>query len=83
MLDESLFKGRGESLARPLLTSLIQKRKKKQDGPKLNVSVDGLRKDSNLRRNHLLLENVMKEREKQLWLHETSIKLHELKAERC
>ena len=75
IFKDSLHKPQ-ESLARPLLTSLIEVRKR--DGLKLNVSVDGLRKDSNLRRNQLVLENVLRMREKETWLLEASIKLHDM-----
>jgi hypothetical protein len=68
-----------DGLARPLLTSLIEKRKR--DGMKLNLSMDGLMKDSNLRRNQLVLENVLRAREKESWLQEASIKLQSMQKE--
>jgi len=51
-----------ERVTRPLLTSLLAK----THGIDLNMGL--LTKESNMRRNKLILEDVVRAREKQLWL---------------
>jgi hypothetical protein len=47
------------------------------DRTQINVTLEMLTKDSNIRRNHLVLEEVVRQREKQQWLDVTSQKIHE------
>lgn len=47
------------------------------DRAQINVTLEMLTKDSNIRRNHLVLEEVVRQREKQQWLDQTSEKIHE------
>lgn len=43
----------------------------------MNISIDILKKDSNIRRNHLVLEDVVRQRGRESWLNETTTLLHD------
>lgn len=45
----------------------------------MTMSLDLLRKDSNICRNHLVLEDIVRRRDKESWLTETSYELNETK----
>jgi hypothetical protein len=58
-----------------MLSKLIQKRQR--EGQQINVSLDVLKKDSNIKRNALMLEDVISKRNHTSWLNKTTIQLNE------
>jgi hypothetical protein len=66
-----LYKSK-EKISRPLLTRIIQKRQKDYGSSDILINIDNLNKDSNIRRNHLVLEDIVRLREKEAWLNDTS-----------
>jgi hypothetical protein len=63
-----------EKLTRPLLTSLIQK---SPHTALFNVNAAELLKDSNIRRNGVLIEDILRKREKEKWYADMSAVVHE------
>jgi hypothetical protein len=70
ILGKEYFEQR-ESIHRPILTRLMRKIKH-EGGNNLNLSLKDLQSESNIRRNRLVLEDVLCRREKQTWLDQTS-----------
>ncbi len=63
-----------EDLRRPMLARLADKVRKG-----LHVNIDGIQKDSNLRRNKLVLEDIVRQRENDQFMDKTSATLFTLK----
>jgi hypothetical protein len=68
-----------EQIARPMLQRLAQQKMAQNGGNRTQINVDYqvLEKDSNIRRNHLVLEDVVRQREREQWLEYTSAEIHD------
>jgi hypothetical protein len=67
-----------EPTGRPLLTRLMQKSKKEKGSNELDaVNLGQLSNESNLRRNRLVLEDVMRQRSNTEWLMHATTKINQ------
>lgn len=78
ILKKQVMSQRGSMINRPILSRILQKRSRLSEGKPLTESMDALTKDSNLRRNRLVLEEIVRRREKNSWMDQTTTMVHEL-----
>lgn len=78
IVREQLHHHRREQVTRPLLTSLAKKRDRESKSVKLNHSMGQICHDSNLRRHHLVLEDIVRNREKEIWFNQQTTLVHQV-----
>jgi hypothetical protein len=78
ILKKQILSQRGSMIKRPILSRILQKRNRQSEGKPMTESMDALKKDSNLRRNRLVLEEIVRRREKISWMDQTTTMVHEM-----
>jgi hypothetical protein len=76
ILNRNHFKSK-EPFGRPLLTRLMQKIKTEKGHEVGNLDLGNLANESNLRRNRLVLEDVMRQRSNTEWLMSATTKINQ------